>query len=73
MTGMEMMLAKLLGVTPEQMRETIDNAVNLLGNIDRNLKQMTRQIDEMHAAMFARGPHIIEGHVIEGNKDAEAA
>lgn len=74
MTAMEKMLASMLGITPEQMQATIKSAVELLANIDGNLKQMANQIDEIHRAMFARGPHVIEGEVIgKDNDDAQAA
>jgi len=48
MFGMESMLAAMLGVTPEQMQETIGNAVNLLSSLDARLNNIERMVEDLH-------------------------
>ena len=67
MNGMEMMLAKMLGITPEQMQQTINNAVTLLAELNTRLTGMENKINEIHSAMYpAKGPHLLEGQIVNG-------
>lgn len=50
-TGMERMMASMLGVTPEQMQETIQNAVALLANINERFEVIERKQDEILAEL----------------------
>lgn len=45
--GMEMMLAQLLGITPEEMRETVRNAIELLGSLEGRFKAIEEKQDEI--------------------------
>lgn len=49
MLGMEAMLASLLGVTPEQMRETVANAIELLASLDARLSDIETKVSKVHA------------------------
>ena len=62
MLGMESMMASLLGVTPEQMRETINGAVELLSNLDNRLSNIEQMVAEMHSLDY---PAPASGVVIE--------
>ena len=46
-TGMEKMLASMLGITPEQMKDTINEAVNLLGTISEKFERMENRLDKI--------------------------
>ena len=66
MFGMESMLAAMLGVTPEQMQETIGNAVNLLSSLDARLNNIERMVEDLHRLdypMAKPGEMLIEGRI----------
>ena len=44
-TGMEKMLASMLGVTPEQMQETINNSLTLLNTVSERFERLETKMD----------------------------
>ena len=56
MTGMEKMLASLLGISPEEMQKTISSAVQLLSNLDTRLGNIERMVAELHALDYPLEP-----------------
>jgi hypothetical protein len=43
----EQMLAKMMGVTPEMLREITINATNMIGNIAADMKIMKEQLNSL--------------------------
>lgn len=58
MNGMEMMLASLLGISKEEMRDTINNAVTLLGGMDARFKEIERKQDLL-LSFFVNKPEFL--------------
>lgn len=52
MLGMESLLANMLGVTPEQMQQTIHNAVTLLSDLDTRLSNIEKMVADIHTLDF---------------------
>lgn len=54
MTGMEMMLAKMLGLTPEKMQEVFAGTMKLVMELNTRMTVIETKINEIHAAQFAK-------------------
>lgn len=66
-TGLEKMLASMLGISPEQMQETIGEAINLLTTISENFERIESKLDRIIEHMEPADKSCDE---IEQEKDA---
>lgn len=65
MKGIEMMLASMLGITPDQMQDTINNAVNLLSSLDQRLSAIETKVNQIHRELNLEDTAEISGKVID--------
>ena len=47
-TGMEKMIAAMLGISPEEMKATIGNAISLLSQLERRLNAIEAKVNDIH-------------------------
>jgi len=56
-TGIEKMLASMLGITPEEMKDTINNAVNLLSSLEKRLNNIETKVKQIHNYLEAENDY----------------
>jgi len=64
-TGIEMMFSKMIGLTPDQLKNMAETFVKSVETINANLKTIAFQVNDLHADMQRRNSAIIT----EGKKD----
>lgn len=49
-TGIEMMFSKMIGLSPEQLKNLATGFVDSVNAINSNIADIKKQVDEIHAA-----------------------
>ena len=72
MTGMEQMalnlLAKMTGLTPEEMQRMANNAIGMLASLDRRLENIERTLDILHSYQTGK---VIDVQLLEHSDDSK--